>query len=375
MKKIIVNLINAERREKGFQKGMDFVLRTAEKEEEGIKWFYFVSREMHEEVRLSFRQMRGKTYFVFPEKPEHSSEGAAQKRIKELEKEIGADAVYTPIAPSPYKFSCPEVMEFDGLVDTAEALARIKSVGFIEKMKLSMKDGKVKSALKRAAAIIVPSETIARSVKSATGCSQVEVVDATLPKSMVGETPTPTRHGGINILYVTNNDEYNNVLLVPEVARILVRDYDLDDINIFTTLTVDTPQAELLKDRIKEENVRNHVTNIGYQQQEERIKLYNRCDMAFTPCLVDSFPHLLIEYMKFNLPVVAAGLPFNSDILDEAALYFDPYKAVDAAEKIYEVFSKPDVKERLLQKAAERMERYTDFEGGFKKKCEILKKV
>ena len=87
-------------------------------------------------------------------------------------------------------------------------------------------------------------------------------------------------------------------------------------------------------------------------------QLYRRADIFVYPSVIESFGHPLLEAMASALPVVAADVLVNKELCGDAALYFSPSDEAGCARQIELLIHDPNLRQRLVQKGLERVERF-----------------
>ena len=73
-------------------------------------------------------------------------------------------------------------------------------------------------------------------------------------------------------------------------------------------------------------------------------ELYNSCEFAIYPSLVESFGLPLIEAANYNCKVIASDLPYVHEII-QPSLTFDPYLIESISNAILNAIDKDDLKE------------------------------
>lgn len=89
---------------------------------------------------------------------------------------------------------------------------------------------------------------------------------------------------------------------------------------------------------------------------------YHNAEMLVFPSLYEGFGIPLLEAMAASIPVAASDIPVFREILDDAAVYFDPNSADGMASAISAVVASPGVRKHLVTRGAGRVEDF-DFEA------------
>lgn len=107
--------------------------------------------------------------------------------------------------------------------------------------------------------------------------------------------------------------------------------------------------AELL-DSIKDAGLDTIIKNLGnlfISQVEETILEH---DAVFLPSLLESYSGVYAEALKYGRAIFTSNYDFATDLLGDAAFYFDPLKLEDIAQTIEQAIAHPEtVENKLLQ--------------------------
>ena len=108
---------------------------------------------------------------------------------------------------------------------------------------------------------------------------------------------------------------------------------------------------------------------------EECPSLYEQCDIAFLPSLLECFSAMYAEAMRMGLPIVTTDLPFARGLCDEAALYYDPLDAESAAKRIYELTINPQLADTLVKYGYSQLKKFDDSQTRAEKLIEYCQDV
>lgn len=120
---------------------------------------------------------------------------------------------------------------------------------------------------------------------------------------------------------------------------------------------------------IFKENVRHKIFNVGPVKPKDCPQLYFETDALFAPTLLECFSANYPEAMVMQKPIITTDLSFARAICGDAALYFSPLDAKDAALKIVEVVEKNEIGEELIKKGLQRL---TSFDGASQRASKYL---
>ena len=101
--------------------------------------------------------------------------------------------------------------------------------------------------------------------------------------------------------------------------------------------TTDKEEYDALKQRAVELGVDSMWVELGYVPYQQLHVLYSNVDLYVFPSFTESFGHSLVEAMAAKLPILAADMPVNREVCEDAGAYFDIYNISDCTAKIYEL--------------------------------------
>ena len=117
------------------------------------------------------------------------------------------------------------------------------------------------------------------------------------------------------------------------------------------------------------ENVRHKIFNVGPVKPEDCPQLYFETDALFAPTLLECFSANYPEAMVMKKPIITTDLSFARAICGDAALYFSPLDAQEAALKIVTVSEKKEIRGKLIKKGLQRL---TSFDGASQRASKYL---
>jgi glycosyltransferase involved in cell wall biosynthesis len=98
----------------------------------------------------------------------------------------------------------------------------------------------------------------------------------------------------------------------------------------------------------------------GLVEEEELIHLYNAANIYVFPSLYEGFGLPPLEAMKCGTPVVASNSSSIPEICGKGnAIFFDPYKVEEMADKIEKVYKDADLQAELIEKGIVRASQFT----------------
>jgi glycosyltransferase involved in cell wall biosynthesis len=146
-----------------------------------------------------------------------------------------------------------------------------------------------------------------------------------------------------------------------EILIKLFREYKdmLKGVRCITTISIDQhPNAPKFLNEIKKYDLQDRIVNIGPITQKEISNYYNNSDAFFLPTLMETFGMCYLEAMHFGLPILTSSLDFAKWICRDSAIFFNPWHASDIAQKIMLLKSNPGLKQELIEKGKNQLNRF-----------------
>ncbi len=106
------------------------------------------------------------------------------------------------------------------------------------------------------------------------------------------------------------------------------------------------------------------IVPVGFIDQAELPIFYNAADAFIIPSFYEGFGLIGLEAMSCGTPVISSNRTSLPEILGNAAVYFDPKKPEEMAEKINMVFSDKKLYNELRNNGFERIKKYSWNEMG-----------
>lgn len=97
----------------------------------------------------------------------------------------------------------------------------------------------------------------------------------------------------------------------------------------------------------------------GFISNEELPIFYNAADQYVIPSFIEGFGLIGIEAMACGTPVVSSNTSSLPEVLENAAHYFDPKNHNEMAEKMYQVITNQELKQNLVEKGFQQVEKYS----------------
>ena len=170
---------------------------------------------------------------------------------------------------------------------------------------------------------------------------------------------------GKTFLTVTDTNRHKNVEIAIDIAKILKeRHPEFDFRFVFTFNESQYPAIE--------PSLKKHFLFIGRVDVSECPSLYEQCDLEFQPTLLECFTATYPEAMRMSRPIVTTNLAFARQLCGDAAAYYSPLDASDAAEVIYKVAIDEQFSKMLVENGTRQLSNYDNYEERANKLVNII---
>ncbi|HEX7456002.1 MAG TPA: glycosyltransferase family 1 protein [Candidatus Nanoarchaeia archaeon] len=225
----------------------------------------------------------------------------------------------------------------------------------------------IAQALKRAEKIIVPSNFIKKKLcknfhlPSNRIVATYEAADECFMQAGKKDFPS----GRINqvlatygvhkpfILYVGAAHPHKNLDVLLSALKFLSKNL---------SLVYSSPRSafvDRLVDKAKKLEVEDRLVVSGFVPNEDLAVLYKQAECLVFPSLSEGFGLPGLEAMAAGCPVVCSNIPVFREVYGEAAVYFDPRKPEDIAEKIKFIVHNSEFRGSMIQKGKEQVKKYS----------------
>lgn len=275
-----------------------------------------------------------------------------RRRLSELENSIMPDAVITVFGPCYWKPQAPHIMGFaNGYLlyedtyffkvwngwKTLRYQIKKKFHQYLLKTEASKYWTETDDSRKRLGRFLKKPEE--RIIVASNNCSHY------FRETFFEELPGLPQKKYNRLLYISSYYPHKGFELIPPVLRLLKKK------GIPVELVVTLRQEDFLRVFADIDN----VVNLGSVAPKYCPYIYRESDIVFVPTLLETFTAIYPEAMYSERPVVTSDLPFARSICGDAALYFDPSSAEDAAEKISALILDPSLQRGLVDKGLQRI--------------------
>lgn len=374
--KILVNTISTKKHAGGaYQIAYNFLIKTLEHQE--VEWVYVVSKDLDEIMPEPLKAEEN--YYVFPTQPDFKHTYKQVKmQLAELEEKVNPDVVYSITAPSYFTFRAPEVMRFTNPWVTHPNKYSWAVLPVLERLKKRLYCWNQRRMMRKAKFFVTQSETTRKGIIRITGTApeNVVVVKNVLPevfKSLPKE-PKPQDGSWIDIACVGAPVPHKNFDILPDVLKEL-KSLGVENVRFRVTLPSSDPLLDKYQEQLRKYGLEGRIISQGRCSQKELAEMYRQCQLCFLPTLLEVFSASTLEAMYFRLPVVATVFDFNTEVMGDSCLYYEPMNAKAAAKQIKKYVENEAFREEMKQKMDKRLELFSDYDRHFNDILAFLKKV
>jgi glycosyltransferase involved in cell wall biosynthesis len=147
----------------------------------------------------------------------------------------------------------------------------------------------------------------------------------------------PSIHEPVRVLCLSAYYRHKNLEIIPAVAKELQKLLPGRQVKFVLTLPVDSNGLKKIRSMAAAFGVDDGIVNVGPVPVSRGPEIYRTCHMLFLPSVLETFSANYPEAMAMGMPIVTTDLSFAREVCGDAASYFEPMNARDAAHKIGEV--------------------------------------
>ncbi len=309
-------------------------IQTAVKRSDDIKWHFIVSESVAHELHFLDSFANSTLLTVMNESPAKSykSRGLLGKMVEEH----NPDVVFTFFGPSYVNFSRPHLCGVaDGWVTHGDHWAWKTVEGPLAACRLAAHIAYKAIMYRKADAWVTESVLAKEGLKKRLRLPEDRIF--VVPNSCGvhylnrQNDPKSTSRKKTRILCMAAFYRHKNLELVPYVAKELM--VIMPNLNFEFVMTI--PQSEkrfaAICAKATKLGVLDKILSVGNVPVSQGPELYRSCQILFLPSVLETFSANYPEAMAMGLPIVTTDLRFARDVCEDAALYFKPMDARDAA--------------------------------------------
>ena len=338
--------------------------------------FFILSKAIANQLNLNI--IKSDRIFIAKSSPANPLNFKIKNRIKNIENAFKPNLIYSVGFPSYIFFQQVELGRYTNpwaLVDCSMALEQIN---FMQKIKVLLKARYRNFFAKHASYFETQTDIAAKGIEQRLKVSSAAI--KVIPNS-INDLYYNTKNdyqnddGVINILYISAPHIHKNINIIPDVAQELNRLLPDNKFRFLITLPHNSPYLAKLNKNFEKKPVNISIHNLGKLSIKDCIKAYAEANIFFMPSLLEVFSASYLEAMQMSVPIVASDLNFAREICGDAAIYFDPLSARDAAFKIQSLINNKSLSARLVDNGKIRLQQFPTNKLKFEILDEFISKI
>lgn len=294
--------------------------------------------------------------------------------FRTLEDNIQPDAVFTTTGPAYWRPQAPHLVGYNLPHYIYPESPYFQKISLSKKMKWKLKGCLLKYFFKKEAdAFVVQTDDVNKRLRKWINGGNVYTVTNTFGshffehKQVKNKLPKP-RKEEFRFLTLSSFYPHKNFGIFRNII-----DFLGSEGNHKIRFVVTLPKADF--NREFPNKYREFIYNTGPIPVDECPSLYQECDAMFLPTLLECFSASYPEAMVMKKPILTSNLAFARSICKDAALYFHPLNAKEAAEKMLELNENEKMRLTLAQKGKKRLKELDTSQQRAKKYLDICKNL
>jgi glycosyltransferase involved in cell wall biosynthesis len=340
----------------------------------GIKWHFLVSTQVMNELLDFDICVNHENFQQFDCSP--ANDTSSRRKLLAAVNTIKPDVVFTFFGPAYVDFTCPHLMGVaDGWITHSSFLAIKNKGGLLAVSKLILLFFYKRYWYKKADHWVVEADCAKKGVMNRFGICEkdIDVVSNSCGDHYKCYSGASSKSEVVKLLTLSSYYRHKNLELIPDVAYELKK--HISNFEFIITIQKGTADERRIIDKASRLGVQDHIINVGPVSVKDGPKLYSDSHLVFMPSLLETFSAIYPEAMAMKRPIVTTNLKFATDICHDSALYFEPLDPHDAALKIYNLVSDPDLYSDLVSRGVERLASFPDQNSKFSAYVNVIKKL
>ncbi|MDP6694783.1 MAG: glycosyltransferase, partial [Gammaproteobacteria bacterium] len=272
---------------------------------------------------------------------------------------LGPDVVYTVFGPTYVRFSAPHLCGVAvGWVTHSTRLAYSTLPGGLSRLRTFLKCIYKGFWLRFADRWVVEADTARQGMHRRLRIppAKVSIIPnscaAVFNSAQLDPVSRPRSTDTLRLLYVSAYYPHKHIEFIPEVAAALTDIAPGRDFEFILTLPEDDEETVRILQKAADLGVRQRLKNAGRVSLNGVIELYRDVHICFMPSLLETFSATYPEAMAMGRPIVTTDLGFARAVCGDAAEYYSPLDAEDAARAILRLTDSAEVWDARQQAGA-----------------------
>ncbi len=325
-----------------------------------------IDRQLSDQTKLAF-----KNYQVI----QNSNKLKLSKIMKDIEAKYNPDLVFTVFGPSYWRSKAPNLQGFAlGLMFYPEVQDYLK-YSFSKKLRIKLMYI-VKQYLfkKNADYYVVETEVVRKNLSKLLniGLDKIFVVEncySPIFERNIKENKNFNEKNNFSLIVPSSYYPHKNLEIISAVCNILV-ERKIFDINF--NFMLKKSDFDKIKNLCKNEEAKNLLNNYGPVDYKMLAAKYLENNAVLLPTLAESSTSAYPEAFISKRPLLTSDRDFSHGLCKEAAIYFDPFNAMDIVEKIISLKKNENLIKSLIANGLDQLTTYTTPETKWLKQREIF---
>lgn len=173
---------------------------------------------------------------------------------------------------------------------------------------------------------------------------------------------------GVTLQTISKYYPHKNLEISIDIAKILREKYP--DFKFRFVFSIDKSSFPPL-----EESIKDCFYFLGTLDISECPSIYEQSDIAFQPTLLECFTATYPEAMRMEKPIITTDIAFAKGLCKDAAIYYSPLSAEDAANKIYLLANDKKKQKELIEKGKIQLKTFDTYDDRAKKIVEFCESI
>jgi glycosyltransferase involved in cell wall biosynthesis len=157
---------------------------------------------------------------------------------------------------------------------------------------------------------------------------------------------------------------HKNLNIIPRVARHLKSEFKYCPLFVLT-LPLDSIVWKEIEQEAEKLEVKEMIKNVGPLKVRDCLSYYQDAKIVFLPTLLEVFSATYLEAMAMKVPIVTTDLDFALDNCKSGAVFYKHNRAVDAAQKIFNIMNNEGLYCRMIKEGLKALGTYPSPEEKF----------
>lgn len=298
--------------------------------------------------------------------------------MQKLEKKYNPDLVFTVFGPSYWRSKATNLQGFAlGLMFYPEVQDYLK-YSFFKKLRIKLMYI-VKQYLfkKNADYYVVETEVVRKNLSKLLNISLdnifiVENSCSPVFEKNIKENNVSNDKDKFNLIVPSSYYPHKNLEIISAVCDILV-ERNILDINF--NMMLKENDFENIKSLCENQQAKSLLNNYGPVDHKMLAIKYLENNAVFLPTLAESSTSAYPEAFISQRPLLTSDRDFSRGLCKEAAIYFDPFNAMDIVEKILSLKKNENLIKSLIANGLDQLTTYTTPETKWLKQREIFHNI